>query len=77
MIQPVVVYCSATLSAFISRWSFPSFAPESTVPPIECTIHFGVPVVPEEYAMKNGSRKAVFSNSGTLGDNLETYSASV
>lgn len=64
MIHPVVVYCNATDSEFISRCKRPSFAEERRAPPIECTMHFGVPVVPELYAMKNGSWKAVCSNSG-------------
>src|SRR3979490_663500 len=64
MIHPVVVYCKATLSVPISRWSLPSLKLDRMAPQA-CVMHFGVPVVPEEYAMKNGSLNEVFSNVGS------------
>lgn len=35
---------------------------EYSLTPAECTMHFGVPVVPEEYMMKSGWLKGSCSN---------------
>lgn len=48
MIQPVVVYCSATSSGVMRRWRTPSFFPFISSGPTACTMALGVPVVPEE-----------------------------
>jgi hypothetical protein len=77
MIHPVVVYCSTTLSGVISLWRTFSFAAESRAPPFEWTIHFGRPVVPDEYPIMKGSRKAVFSKNGCCGLPLRLNSRKV
>ena len=38
----------------MSLWSRCSFRCWSSVPPAPWTMHFGTPVVPEEYMMKSG-----------------------
>lgn len=55
IIHPVVVYCRATEVEFISRCSIPSFNPLKTMPPTECTMHFGVPVVPDYILVRASS----------------------
>jgi hypothetical protein len=61
----------------MSRWSLPSLADDKTAPPTQCTMHFGIPVVPELYAIKKGSWNAVGSKSGIFDIAFERKLASV
>lgn len=59
---PVVVYCNATLSLPISLCKCPSFHADKTILPVPCTMHFGGPVVPLLYTIKNPSWNPTLSN---------------
>ena len=54
IIQPVVVKYMTRSPARTSQWSWCSLRCCSSTPPVRCTMHFGTPVVPDEYRMYHG-----------------------
>ena len=62
MIQPVVLNQKKRSPSPMSIWSERNLACSSSAPPCPCTIAFGMPVVPDEYATQSGWSNGTGSN---------------